>query len=475
MDYGMLLNGVWCETGAIREVRSPYDSSLVGRVAEAKPEHVAEATSIAMQTMKDPIPAYQRAEILESVAKLLKQRAEDFSKTLVLEAGKPIKAARAEVERAVSTLTVAASESRSMAGEMIPMAATPAGIGKLAFTMREPIGVVGAITPFNFPLNLVCHKLAPAIAAGCAVVLKPAERTPISAIKLAKLFLEAGLPPGWLNVLVGDGPTLGAALVNEPNIALITFTGSGAVGWSIREQAPRKKVLLELGNSSPVLVFDDGDVEAAASACARNGFSFSGQSCISVQRAIVQRGVAEEFERKFLKLVSDLVVGDPMNECTDVGPLISKRECDRILSWIGETQKGGATILSGGHLAQETIVEPTVLSNVKPGMKVFNREIFGPVVVISRFDDIDEALELANATEYGLQAGVYTNSLDRAIAAAGRLRFAGVLINESPTFRADQMPYGGWKESGNTREGPKYAMMEMTEPKLIVVNGFPSN
>ncbi|MCL5283585.1 MAG: aldehyde dehydrogenase family protein [Armatimonadetes bacterium] len=473
MEYGMLLNGVWRDTGAVWEVRSPYDGALVGSVAEAKPENVTEATSAAMRAMKEPIPAYRRADILESVAKLLKQKAEDFSKTLVLEAGKPIKSARGEVERAVSTLTVAASEARNMSGEVIPMGATPAGAGKLAFTVRVPIGVVGAITPFNFPLNLVCHKLAPAIAAGCAVVLKPAERTPISAIKLAQLFLEAGLPPGWLNVLVGDGPTLGAALVNEPNIALITFTGSGAVGWSIREQAPRKKVLLELGNSSPVLVFDDGDVEAAASTCARNGFSFSGQSCISVQRAIVHRGVADEFEREFLKRVSDLVVGDPMDESTDVGPLISKRECDRVLSWIDEAQKDGAMILSGGRLAQETIVQPTVLSNVKPEMKVFNREIFGPVVVISRFDHVDEAVELANATEYGLQAGVYTNSLDRAIAAAGRLQFASVLINEAPTFRADQMPYGGWKESGNTREGPKYAMMEMTEPKLIVVNGVP--
>jgi acyl-CoA reductase-like NAD-dependent aldehyde dehydrogenase len=352
---------------------------------------------------------------------------------------------------------------------MVPMDASQAGEGKLAFTLRSPLGVVGAISPFNFPLNLVAHKLAPALAAGCAVVLKPASQTPLSALLLAELETEAGLPPGWLNVVVGPASEIGDVLIEDERVKVITFTGSGDVGWKLRERAPRKKVNLELGNSTPVIVEADADVEAAASATAQHGFSFAGQSCISIQRVYVQQDVYDDFVRRLVPKVEGLVVGDPADDETDVGPVIDSDARDRIVAWVDEAREAGAEILAGAELEGD-LLRPTVIANASPELKVSCEEVFGPVVTVNPYESLDEALELANGTRYGLQAGIFTNRIETAIRAAQKLEFGGVTVNEAPTFRADQMPYGGVKASGNTREGPRYAIREFTEERVVVID-----
>jgi acyl-CoA reductase-like NAD-dependent aldehyde dehydrogenase len=345
------------------------------------------------------------------------------------------------------------------------MDAAQAGTGKLAFTLRQPIGIVGAISPFNFPLNLVAHKLAPALAAGCAVVLKPASQTPLSALLLAELEEEAGLPPGWLNVVVGPASELGDVLVEDERVRLITFTGSSGVGWGLRERAHKKRVNLELGNATPVIVAADADVSLAAAKVAQNAFSFAGQSCISVQRVYVERGAYDAFVAELVPLVEKLRVGDPADEETDVGPVIDQDARDRILEWISESS---GEVLAGGELDGE-LIRPTVIANPAPADKVSCEEVFGPVCTVTAVDSLDEAIELANGTRYGLQAGIFTASIASALTAAQRLEFGGVTVNEAPTFRSDQMPYGGIKDSGNTREGPHYAVREMTEERLVVV------
>ena len=368
----------------------------------------------------------------------------------------------------MSTYTMAAVEARTLAGDVVPLDGSQAGEGKLGLTLRRPIGVVGAISPFNFPLNLVAHKIAPALAAGCAVVLKPASQTPLSALLLAELETEAGLPPGWLNVLVGPAAEIGDVLVEDERVRLITFTGSGPVGWKLRERAPRKRVNLELGNATPVIVAADADLEDAAAKVAANAFSFAGQSCISVQRVYVERPAYDTFVASLIPRVEALRVGDPADEETDVGPLIAPAERDRVLEWIEEARAAGATILAGGTLDGE-LLRPTVIAGASPELKVSCDEVFGPVCTVTPYDSLDEALALANGTRYGLQAGIFTASLETALRAAEALEFGGVTVNEAPTFRADQMPYGGVKDSGNTREGPAYAVREMTEERLVVV------
>jgi acyl-CoA reductase-like NAD-dependent aldehyde dehydrogenase len=379
-----------------------------------------------------------------------------------------MKAARVEAERAVSTYTMAAVEARRLAGEVVPMDASAAGVGKVAYTMRVPIGIVGAITPFNFPLNLVAHKVAPALAAGCAVVLKPAGHTPLSALLLGELETEAGLPPGWLNVLVGPSAEIGDVIVEDERVKLITFTGSSGVGWKIRERAVKKRVNLELGNATPVVVEADADIEEAAAKLAANAFSFAGQSCISVQRIYVKRDAYDDFVSRFVPKVQALKIGDPGDEDTDVGPVIDEDARDRIVSWVEEAKSAGATVLTGGEVV-DGLLQPTVLADVTQDMKVSCQEVFGPLCTVSPYDSSEEAFELANATEYGLQAGIFTANVKTAFAAAAALEFGGVTVNEAPTFRADQMPYGGVKESGNTKEGPHYAVREMTEERLVVL------
>ena len=465
----LLIGGEWVETGDWLEVRSPYSGEVVGRVAKAGADEARAAIDAAENAMANPLPAHKRAEILVKVAGGLGRRHDEAAQTISAEAGKPLKAAKVEATRAMSTYTFSAVEARKLAGEMVPMDASQAGEGKLAFTLREPIGIVGAISPFNFPLNLVAHKIAPALAAGCAVVLKPASQTPLSALLLAELETEAGLPPGWLNVLVGPASEIGDVLVEDARVRAITFTGSSDVGWKLRERAARKKVTLELGNATPVIVHGDAELEEAATKLAANAFSFAGQSCISVQRIYVQKWVYEDFVARFVPKVENLVVGDPAEEETDVGPVIDSDARERILAWIDEARESGATLLTGGKVEGD-VISPTVIAHASLDLKVCREEVFGPVCVVNSYETLEEAIQLANATRYGLQAGIFTADIRVAMRAAQELEFGGVTVNEAPTFRADQMPYGGVKDSGNTREGPAYAVRELSEERVVVID-----
>jgi len=451
-------------------VRSPFDGHEIERVPACDGKQVDRAVAAASAVHRDgTLPAWKRAEILDRAAQLLGERNEEFARTIAEEAAKPIKTARVEARRAVSTFTFAAAEARALSGEMVPMDAADVGEGKLAFTLRVPIGVVGAISPFNFPLNLVAHKVAPAIAAGCPMVLKPASQTPLSAIALARLLItECGLPAGHLNIVTGSGANVGDPLVDHDDIAMITFTGSPEVGWSIRGRAARKKVGLELGNNAPVILEPDADVGVAAKKISVAGFSHAGQSCISTQRVYVHESIAAKFLGELVPLVEALVVGDPLDDATDVSSLISSGDTDRVASWIDEAVAGGATIACGGTV-RDGLLEPTVLTDVTPDMKVCSQEVFGPVVAVQTYSAVDDALRLANDSRYGLQAAIFTNDLSVALRAARELDFGGVLVNEVPTYRADQMPYGGLRDSGNTREGPHYAVHEMTESRLVIL------
>jgi acyl-CoA reductase-like NAD-dependent aldehyde dehydrogenase len=464
----VLIDGDWVSSGEWIEVESPFDGSPIARVAKVGAAEARSAVDAAERAMQDPLPAHERAAILDRVAAALAERADEAARLICAEAGKPMKAARVEASRAVSTYTMAAVEARKLAGEVVPMDASQAGVGKLAFTQRVPVGVVGAISPFNFPLNLVAHKIAPALAAGCAVVLKPATQTPLSALLLAELEVEAGLPAGWLNVVVGPSAEIGDVLVDDERVALITFTGSGPVGWKLRQRAPRKRVNLELGNATPVIVDAGADIQLAASRCAANAFSFAGQSCISVQRILIHEDVYDAFRDALVPLVDALVVGDPADEATDVGPLIGSSERERVLEWIEEARAGGGTVLTGG-VVENDLLRPTVVESPPPEGRLACDEVFGPVCTLQRFATFEEAVDLANSTRYGLQAGIFTGDVAQALSAAARLEFGGITINEAPTFRADQMPYGGVKDSGNTREGPAWTVREMTEERLVVV------
>jgi acyl-CoA reductase-like NAD-dependent aldehyde dehydrogenase len=468
LEKRLLVGGEWIETGEWLEIRSPYSGEVVGRIPKAGTAETQRAVDAAEAAMNEPLPAHKRAEILVRVAGYIGKRHEEAARTISEEAGKPLKAARVEAARAMSTYTMAAVEARKLAGEVVPMDASQAGEGKLAFTLRVPVGIVGAISPFNFPLNLVAHKIAPALAAGCAVVLKPASQTPLSALFLAELETEAGLPPGWLNVVAGSSKEIGDVLTGDDRVAAITFTGSGQVGWQLKQRAPRKRVSLELGNATPVIVEADADLDEAAAKLAANAFSFAGQSCISVQRIYVQRSAHDGFLERFLPKVEALKVGDPTDEETDVGPVIDDDARERILAWIEEARQAGGEILTGGDLDGE-LIRPTVIGHAPVDTKVSCEEIFGPVCTVTAYDTVDEAIELANGTPYGLQAGIFTANVRTALRAAQELEFGGVTVNEAPTFRADQMPYGGVKASGNTREGPAYAVRELTEERLVVL------
>jgi acyl-CoA reductase-like NAD-dependent aldehyde dehydrogenase len=468
-EHSLLVAGEWVETGEWIDVRSPYSGAVVGRVARGGADETRRAVDAAELALAEPLPAHRRAEILVRVAAALGRRHDEVARLISDEAGKPMKAARVEAKRAMSTYTMAAVEARKLAGEVVPMDASQAGEGKLAFTLRLPIGIVGAISPFNFPLNLVAHKLAPSLAAGCPVVLKPAQQTPLSALLLAELETEAGLPPGWLNVVVGHSSEIGDVLVEDERVKMITFTGSGPVGWKLKERAPKKRVSLELGNATPVVVDASADVDTAAAKVAANAFAFAGQSCISVQRVYVERPVYDAFVERLVPLVDALVVGDPADEDTDVGPVIDEDARDRILAWIDEARDAGGEVLTGGELEGD-LIRPTVIANPPPDAKVSCEEVFGPVCTVTAVDSLEEAIALANGTRYGLQAGIFTTRLDAALRAARTLEFGGVTVNEAPTFRADQMPYGGVKDSGNTREGPAWAIRELTEERLVVLD-----
>jgi acyl-CoA reductase-like NAD-dependent aldehyde dehydrogenase len=453
-------------------VQSPYNGAVLGEVPACTAEDVDRAVTAAQGALAaGPLPRWKRAEVLDVAARLLTERREDFARIIAAEAAKPIKTARVEAERAAGTFSFAAAEARKLAGEMVPLDAGAAGEGKLGFTLRVPVGVVGAIAPFNFPLNLVAHKVAPAIAAGCPVVLKPASQTPLSSIALAELLLdECGLPADQLHVVTGGGGTVGNALVDHPGVALITFTGSPPVGWAIRARAPRKRVGLELGNNAPVVIEPDGDWRTAAAKIRVAGFSHAGQSCISTQRVYVHRSIVDDFTATLVEAVRTLVVGDPMDEATDVSALISQGERERVSAWVEEAHATGAKVATGGRLTDDGVLEPTVLTDVTPDMKVCAQEVFGPVVGIAAYDELDDALALANDSDYGLQAAIFTSDIGKAFKAFQTLDYGGVLVNEVPTWRADQQPYGGVRDSGNTREGPAYSVKEMTELRMVVIN-----
>jgi acyl-CoA reductase-like NAD-dependent aldehyde dehydrogenase len=466
----LLVGGEWYETGNTIDVTSPYNGSVVGQVAFGGGDDARRAIDAAEAAMRSPLPAHRRAAILDRVAELLRERRDEFARTIAMEAGKPITTAGIEVDRAVQTITFSALEARRLTGETVPMDAHPAGEGKLGVILRLPIGIVGAISPFNFPLNLVCHKVGPGFAAGCAVVLKPAGATPLSALLLAQAFADAGQPAGWLNVIVGKSSEIGDVIADDPRVKMITFTGSSQVGWGIRQRAHKKKVSLELGNSTPLIVLADADLEKAATAIAANGYAFAGQSCISVQRVYVEDAAHDALIEKLVPKVGALKVGDPLDPDTQVGPVIDAENRDRIASWVDQAVSSGAKLLTGGVVGDDGVLRPTLLDEVSLDMAVACHEVFGPVVAVARISSLDEAIEKANGTEYGLQAGVFTQDLSKAMRAARELEFGGVTLNEAPTYRADQMPYGGVKESGNTREGPKFAVQEMTEPRMVVIS-----
>lgn len=470
MEARLFVGGQWVEGGARIEVRNKYSGRVIGTIPEARAEDVQAAVEAAQRgaAVMAELPAHRRGEILRKAAELIRERKEEFARTIAAEAGKALKYARIEVDRAVSTFTVASEEAKRVHGETVPMDAVPAGEGYFGFWVRRPVGVVAAITPFNFPLNLVAHKVAPALAAGNAVVLKPATATPLTAVLLCQVLAEAGLPAGALNLVVGPGGTVGEWLVTDPRVAKVSFTGSPTVGRRITEIAGIKKVTLELGNTSPVVVAPDVDLDFVARRCAVGAYYNSGQVCISVQRIYATREAYDPFLDRFVQASQAMVVGDPLDEGVDVGPMIDEREARRIEAWVEEALAGGARVLTG-HRRERAVYWPTVLTDVKPEMKVVAQEAFAPVASVIRSDDFEQALEQANATEYGLQAAVFTRDVDRVFGAIQKLNFGGVIINDTPAYRADHMPYGGVRGSGIGREGVRYAIEEMTNIQMVVI------
>jgi len=472
-DHELLFAGQWRDTGEWAEVRSPYDGSSVGRVAQGDAALIEAAIEAAHRAYTAAgFPQHERAAVLDRAAAIVAERREELALAIAAEAGKPLKSARVEAERCAETLTFSSVEARKLTGGTVPMEASAAGAGKLGVMLRVPYGVVGAISPFNFPLNLVAHKLGPALAAGNAIVLKPAGQTPISALKLAAILGEAGLPDGGLAVIPGPGSVVGGAIVEHPLTRAITFTGSAPVGWGIRSRVPHKKVNLELGSNAPLIVDSSGDWETAADKASLHAFSHAGQSCISIQRILVHTEIAERFKARLLANTEALTVGDPLDPETDVGPLISAGDRDRVKGWIDEALAAGAKLLTGGELLDEgRCLAPTLLEAPPREAKVWCEEVFGPAATLDTFSSFEQALELANDSKFGLQAGVFTRDLGRALQAGKTLEFGGVLVNEVPTFRADQQPYGGIKDSGNTREGPAFAVHELTEERFVTLQG----
>jgi glyceraldehyde-3-phosphate dehydrogenase (NADP+) len=465
-----LIAGQWRCAGAAAPVIDPYHGAVLAEVCQAGASDVADAieAAVAAASAMRPMPAHARAAALSAVAARIAERREEFASTISAEAGKPISDARREVGRALHTFTVAAEEAKRIPGEVVPLDWTPGSDQAIGLARRVPIGPVLGITPFNFPLNLVAHKVAPCLAAGNPIVLKPAPQTPLTALLLGEVIASVEFPPGAFSVVPCEN-RLAESMVRDDRFKLVSFTGSAAVGWRLKEVCGKKRITLELGGNAGVLIEPDADLNMAAGRCAVGGFAYSGQTCISVQRVLVHEDVYQRFTDKFLACVQGLAVGDPRNDRTVVGPLINEAAARRVESWVQEAVGQGARILIGGG-RRGSVVEPTVLTDVTPAMKVSCQEVFGPVVTLSRYKRFDEALAALNDSDFGLQAGLFTQDVSKIFEAYRTLEVGAVLANEVPTWRADHMPYGGVKDSGLGREGVRYAIEDMTDLKLLVLN-----
>jgi acyl-CoA reductase-like NAD-dependent aldehyde dehydrogenase len=453
---------------------SPYSGEEIALIAEASPQEAAAAIEAAHAAFQEyrQLPAFRRSAILYRVAELLAERREELAAIVVLEAAKPIQAARAEIDRTIETYRFSAEAAKAITGEQVAMDAAEGGQNRLGFTIREPIGVVTAITPFNFPFNLVAHKVGPALAAGNAIVVKPSEQTPLCALALGELFREAGLPDGVLNVVTGSGAALGETLTSHPHVKKVSFTGSYAIGQIIQRQAGLRRTTLELGSNAALIVDEGTDLDAVIDRCAAGAFGYNGQICISLQRIVVHRSLYSAFVERLSAAAAALPVGAPGMESTAITSLISGKAAERVASWVEQAAAEGARIVTGGkrldaEAGGRNVYAPTVLAEVSPSSKVWSEEVFGPVVSVIPFDTLDEAVAIVNESRYGLLAGIYTPNIHHALKAARCLHAGGVVINDIPTFRIDQMPYGGVKDSGKGTEGVMYAVHEMTQLKLI--------
>ncbi len=469
MEYRLFIGGKFRAGSAVREVLMPYDGTVFATVHVGNAELLDEAVRAARRGFlaMRALTRARRAEILLETRRRLLEEAEWFARVISSECGKPLREARIEVTRGAGTLLFSANEALSLAGEEVPMDASAHGAGRMAMVIREPLGVIGAITPFNFPLNLALHKIGPALAAGNAVVHKPASATPVSALELARLFAEAGLPEGGLHVVPGPGAELGEALARHRDVAMMTFTGSPEVGVRLREISGLKRVTLELGSNSAVIVESDADLELAVPLCVSGAYAHSGQVCISVQRIFVQESLMSTFVERMAEGAAKLRLGHPLEDATEVSSLITEGEAERVSEWIGEAVAAGGRLVTGGE-REGTRMVPALVADLPVTAKLLAREAFGPVASVNRFGNLAEAIGMVNASDYGLQASIFTRDIQKAFRAAREVEVGGFLINDVPQFRADQMPYGGVKMSGTGREGPRYAVEEMTERKLIV-------
>lgn len=465
-----LIGERWIQTTRTLPVLNPFTGDKVAEVCQAGTAEAEESVLKALTAFSElrRLPAHARSSALSRIADALSSRGEEFARTIVAEAGKPITDSRRELRRAVQTFRIAAEEATRIPGDVIPLDLTPGSEAYLGITRRVPIGPVLGITPFNFPLNLVAHKVAPALAAGNPIVLKPAPQTPLTALLLGEIILKSGLPAGAISVLPCDN-SVAESMVTDPRFKLLSFTGSAAVGWMLKAKCGHKRVVLELGGNAGVIVEPDADLDYVAERCAVGGFTYAGQTCISVQRILVHETVYDRFVERMLNLVGGLRAGDPQDDQTVIGPLINEEAARRVEAWIQEAVAQGARILTGGKRVGP-VVEATVLADVTPSMKVSCCEVFGPVVTLNRYSRFQDALDGLNDSEFGLQAGVFTRDVHRIFRAYQELEVGTVLANEIPTFRADHMPYGGVKDSGLGREGVRYAVEDMTELKLLVLN-----
>lgn len=466
----MLLNGEWVEREEALVVVDPENDQEVGSVPMADVEDVARAVEGSIAARKAPLPAHERSRILEDAAGLLSERSEEAAQLIATEGIKTIREARGEAKRAVATLKLSAEEAKRIQGQTLNFDQYPSGEGRFGISVREPLGIIGAITPFNDPLNLVAHKVGPALAAGNAVILKPDSNTPLSGLLLAELLVEAGLPPGWLQVITGRGSVVGDAIVTHPEVNMISFTGGVEAGRTIISRAGLKRVHMELGANNPVIVHHDADVELATERIGSGAFWAAGQNCLHVQRVYAHDSVFDDVAARLTKYAESLVLGPKLDEATDMGPLIDERARKRIGDTVAQAVNGGAEILTGGE-ENGASFQPTLLADVAPDSRAATEEIYGPVTLLSPFRDMEEAIEAANATVYGLQSAIFTSDLNTAYAAASRLETGAVMINESTDFRIDAMPFGGHGASGLGREGVSYAVQAMTDPKVIAFTG----